>query len=105
MSAKRIYLKSKQLAETQLLLSIRFACLMARQLEHPMQCKKVMERIAQLNQYLHYTQPSQPFFDAYCRKAGMLGTEFVLGVCPTHNKVAVCKLSQLSQQQQHTLTQ
>ncbi len=100
MDIKRTSIPAKQLQETRLLASVRFACLMAMAYPNPMECQRVQKRVAELNNYLHYNQPSANFFHKYGQKIGLLGREFVLGICPKNNQAAVSRLSELPEHTQ-----
>ncbi len=89
----------KRFKELQLLTSLRFACLMAIRHQNPMNCPRVRKRIAELNQYLRGEQPSQDFFEKYCGRVARLGTEFALGICVETDKIAVCRLAELTSEQ------
>ncbi|GIU22123.1 hypothetical protein [Shewanella sp. MBTL60-007] len=69
----------KENIEFRLLIAIRFACLLS-QHKDPMSCPRVNNRLAKLERYLQYTQPSQLFIKTYCIRAGELGQSFSLRV-------------------------
>ncbi|AQS40224.1 hypothetical protein Sps_05155 [Shewanella psychrophila] len=69
----------KQRTEFRILISIRFACLMAAE-QNPMDCHRVQKRLAELNHYLMYNQASRLFYRSYCNQAGELGQTFALRV-------------------------
>ncbi|MGI3044095.1 hypothetical protein ACRTDM_20410 [Shewanella algae] len=81
---------AKQRKEFRLLVSLRFACLMAAT-ENPMDCSRVQERINQLRNYLHYENASQVFYEQFVGRFGELGHTHSMHISNDGNKVTVRK--------------
>lgn len=86
---------TKQRTEFRLLVSIRFASLMASE-PNPMDNQRVQKRLAELNHYLQYNQPTQLFYRQYCRQAGELGSCFSIKVCPQTLQVQVWRHAKIN---------
>lgn len=79
MILSKVQTSAKQRTEFRLLISIRFACLMAKAKgDNPMDCERVQNRISALIMHLAYTNPSREFQRQYVDKSGELGQQFSL---------------------------
>ena len=74
---------TKQKEEFRLLVSLRFACLMAKT-KKIQDCTRVQQRLDDLQRHLERTNPSALFAKAYVWQNGELGEFFQLNVHP-HN--------------------
>jgi hypothetical protein len=76
----KVQTSTKQRAEFRLLMSIRFACLMALAKGHqnPMDCPRVQTRTAELEKHFAYNHPSPAFYSQFIDHAGELGPSFSL---------------------------
>jgi hypothetical protein len=80
----------KEKIEFRLLLSLRFACLMASRNKDPLtNCQRVIQRAKALSKHLYINHPSQLFDSEYLDCKGKLGDGFGLRVSSQNYQISI----------------